>query len=134
MTAALIGLTSVVNANVIQIGQFTGDYQEGFEGIPSPGFPAFIDVFDLNAEVRTTAGGSGVNVTGNWNDISPKSGIHLMGVAAGGGANWIFDTPAMRFGGYFTHIFDSDATAMFYDQYDNIVGIQDMTLTRGVWL
>ena len=116
-------LAPTAGAQVTPIGPFTGAQSDGFETQVSPGFTACVNgrVFNSTADL-CTPGGSGCNITSGWGficTIFPHSGGKLFG-SAGGYAEYTFDTPAQRFGGYFGINYNvSNGTAIFFDANNN---------------
>ncbi|MEE9293890.1 MAG: hypothetical protein V3W34_02850 [Phycisphaerae bacterium] len=112
------------NAQIVAIGEFTGDLSEGFETQPPGQFDVFIDVFGGQGIVQTVTGGAGVHITSGWafnGTVFPHGGSFFMG-SAGPALEWIFDVPALQFGGFFTtNSGTSDAVASFYDEFDNLL-------------
>ena len=122
---------SNVDAAISSIGPFTGQFQEGFESQPSEEFLPELGIFGNQAVVIGTQFESeAVNVTGSWisgsDEVYPHGGSLFMGSVACD-LEWIFDVPAMKFGGYFTTLKESSSTdpgavAVFYDTLDNQIG------------
>ncbi|MCH7701990.1 MAG: hypothetical protein IID37_09900 [Planctomycetes bacterium] len=106
------------------IGPFTGTFQEGFDAGFPPGFFTLINVFGGQAVVRTTDGSANVHVTFSWlffGTVLPHGGDLFMGSALPP-VEWVFDTPALMFGGYFaTNSGTDDAVADFYDDGGNLI-------------
>ena len=98
-----LALSAAASAQVTTIGPFTGSVQEGFEGpqvIFTPCMPQ--RVFNNTADL-CTPNNSGCHTTSGWGfqcSIFPHGGTKLFG-SAGGFAEYTFDNPVQRFGGYF---------------------------------
>lgn len=117
------------NAAIVSIGTFNGVQSEGFEGLPF-GFFASHPVFGNTGVVQTIDGSGSLNITSSWSFfgvVFARTGSHFMG-SAGALPEWVFDTPAQRFGGYFTTNSGTDgAVAFFYDEANNLLGSMDVT-------
>jgi len=110
---------SVASAQVTAIGPFTGADSDSFETQTVGMFtPCVVGRMFNNKADLCTPGNSNAHITGGWGfycSISPHTGTRLFG-SAGGLAEYTFDTPCQRFGGYFGTNFNvSNATARFYD-------------------
>jgi len=123
--AALVAFVGVANAAIVPIGPFTGTYQDSFETQPRMQFLPHYDVFldeewDPHGDVNQLGSGQGLHITYNWGyyyTTYPHSGEVFMGPTYGVGAEWVFDIPAVEFGGYFNTNYQSPgATATFYDE------------------
>ena len=131
VASAFVGccVVGTANAQIVPIGEFTGDHSEGFEGLPF-GFFASHPVFDNTGVVQSIDGGGTLNITSSWSFfgiVFPHSGSRFMG-SAGALPEWVFDTPAQRFGGFFTTNSGVDgAVAFFYDEDDNLLASLDVT-------
>jgi hypothetical protein len=116
---------SVASAQVTPIGPFTGADSESFETQSGTVFTPCVlgRVFNNKADL-CTPGYSGCLIASSWAffcTIHPQSGGRFFG-SAGGFAEYTFDTPAQRFGGYFGTNFNiSNATARFYDAGGNLL-------------
>lgn len=136
MVVTILAPFSLANAMLKTIGPLIGDFSEGFETVPSGTFVSEIEVFDGEAIAKNFAGGPYLNVTGGWSSqdtgdrVTPHSGSRFMG-SSYNGVEWIFNTPAVRFGGYFTTLnvgLNSEgAIANFFDVEDNLLGHMDVT-------
>lgn len=126
VVSALIACCVVghANAQIVSIGPFTGDQSEGFESLPF-GFFTSHPVFGNTGVVRTIDGSSTLLIASSWSFngiVFPHSGSRFMG-SAGALPEWVFDVPALNFGGYFTtNSGTSDAVAFFYDDANNLLG------------
>ena len=132
VVSALIACCVVghANAQINPIGPFTGDKSEGFETQTPGRFDVFIDVFGGQGIVQTVNGGAYVHITSGWSFfgiVYPHSGNYFMG-SAGPALEWIFDVPALQFGGYFTTNSGVDgAVASFYDEANNLMASLPVT-------
>jgi hypothetical protein len=115
---ALVALTSSAFGQT-PIPPFAGTNAEGFEGpqvVFQPCIPA--RVFNNTADLCDTTPPGSMLTTSGWGcqcNIYPHGGGMLCG-SAGGPAEYTFDTPAQRFGGYFgINCNLPDATVQFYD-------------------
>ena len=127
----VFGTACNVNAATTSIGPFTGQYQEDFESQPPGAFLPELDIFSDQAVVRgTQSEDPAVHITSDWSSsddhVYPHGGSLFMG-SLGNDLEWIFDVPAMKFGGYFTTMklsssIDPGAVAVFYDDFDNQIG------------
>ncbi len=131
MVSAIIacGFAAHANAQVVPIGEFTGDHSEGFELLPF-GFFTSHPVFDNTGVVRTIDGSETLIITSSWSFMGvvfPHSGSRFMG-SASALPEWVFDVPALQFGGFFTtNSGTSDAVAFFYDEFDNLLASLPVT-------
>ena len=111
-------------AQIVPIGEFTGDHSEGFESLMF-GFFTSHPVFNDTGVVRTIDGSNSLIITSSWvfmGTVFPHSGSRFMG-SAGALPEWVFDVPALQFGGFFTtNSGTDDAVAFFYDEDDNLLG------------
>jgi hypothetical protein len=119
-----LAFSASASAQVTTIGPFTGAQSEGFENGPQVIFLPCVPqrVFNNTADL-CTPGNSGCHTTSGWGfycSIYPHSGARLFG-SAGGYAEYTFDTPVQRFGGYFgNHTPDpSFGTVILFDVNNN---------------
>jgi hypothetical protein len=126
-----LALSAGASAQITPTGPFVGGQSDGFE---TQGFGGFFPcianrVFNNTADL-CTPGNSGCNITGSWGfscSIFPHSGIALFG-SAQGYAEYTFDVPAQRFGGYFGVNWQvGDGTAIFFDSNGAQIGSQVIT-------
>jgi hypothetical protein len=133
---ALLASAGMASASIVSIGEFTGDYQEGFETQPRFQFLPHYDVFGGMGDVNQVGGGQGLHITTGWaffQTIFPHGGDVFMG-GAGVNAEWVFDVPAKRFGGYFgTNADVPDAMAYFYDEAGNLIDSLAVGAPLGSW-
>ena len=130
--SALFACCVVGHANaeaISTIGPFTGAQSEGFESLPF-GFFTSHPVFNNTGVVRTIDGSNTLNITSGWSffgTVFPHGGSRFMG-SAGALPEWVFDVPALRFGGFFTTNSGVDgAVAFFYDEFDNLLASLPVT-------
>ena len=119
-------VVSAASAQIVPIGPFVGDRQEGFETQTRGQFLPSYDVFDDTAIVEKLGAGSlGLHITTSWGffcTVRPNGGEVFMGGPSDINANWIFDTPAQRFGGYFSTNADTPGgRALLYDENNNLL-------------
>ncbi|MEE9129982.1 MAG: hypothetical protein V3T84_08180 [Phycisphaerales bacterium] len=118
------GVVGHANAQIVPIGEFTGDHSEGFESLPF-GFFTSHPVFDNTGVVRTIDGSETLIIASSWSFMGivfPHSGGRFMG-SASALPEWVFDVPALQFGGFFTtNSGTSDAVAHFFDVDNNSLG------------
>jgi hypothetical protein len=123
--AGAMGLAWGASAQVMTTGPFTGDFDEGWEDFPFPEFVPQYVVFDGNAVVNAIGPGQGLHVTFSWGffcTVFPFEGAKFMG-GAGVNAEWVFNEPVKRFGGYFSTNADiPGAVANVYDEANNLMG------------
>jgi hypothetical protein len=135
---AVAGSAGAAFGQVTPVGPFTGDRQEGLEGLNNPCPPCFHEclpsrVFQQTADLCAYDGPNpgSMSVPGGWSffcQIGPHSGQILAG-SAGGVAEYKFDTPAGAFGGYFgTNCGTADATAEFFDEGGVMFATAPMTV------
>ena len=136
VVSALIacGVVGRANAQIIALGEFTGDKSEGFETQTPFQFLPSYDVFDGQGVVQQLGAGQGLHITTGWSFFStvfPHGGARFMG-GAGVNAEWVFDTPALRFGGFFATNADvPGAIALFFDDAGNMIGQADVAAPLG---
>jgi hypothetical protein len=100
---AFLAFAGIANAQISSIGPFTGQQQEGFNG-GNFGFALCVPqrVFNNTADLCDTTG-TGAHVTSGWSfmcTIFPHTPPTFFG-SAGGPAQYTFDNPVKKFGGYF---------------------------------
>lgn len=139
MMAGLVGvaLSCTAGAQVTSIGEFTGDAIETFEAIgPANPYPGGIDIF----------GGQGAfddNFTDPWitanlsdsdNTLFAYDGA-FMGLAPTGWTLFTFDTPVVKFGGFFAHLSQGDPTGSvtFLDEQGGTIDAVGVTLLYNEW-
>lgn len=124
LTFAFAAIPIVAVAQVTPIGPFTGALQEGWEAQPS-GFQSQYTIFGGAGTANQLGGGQGLLIASGWSffsNISPHSGGAFMG-GAGVNYEFIFNTPAFQFGGFFgTNADTPGAMATFFDASNVQIG------------
>src|SRR5688572_18342744 len=118
-------LAGAASAQIVATGQFSGQQSEGFETQPSQQFTTCIPNRVLNSTADLCdPQGNAIHITPSWGffcTIFPHSGNKLC-ASAGGPAEWIFDQPASRFGGFWgTNSGTAGAVAEFYDSSNLLI-------------
>jgi hypothetical protein len=135
--AAAAGTTAVASAQITPIGPFTGPYTESFQTQTPGQFTQCVigRVFDNTADLCDTTG-NGAHITGGWGfmcSIGPHSGTLFFG-SAGGPAQYKFDSPVQKFGGYFgTNSGTDNGKAIFYDVNNNELASLEFTTAGCTW-
>jgi hypothetical protein len=117
--------SAAASAQVAPIGPFTGTDSEGFESQSAQAFNHCVvgRVFNDQGELCSRSS-IGAHIATQWIftcTLFPHSGGHFFG-SAEGLAEYTFDTPVLRFGGYFATNFSVPAgTAEFYDAGGNLL-------------
>jgi hypothetical protein len=118
-------LGTAASAQIVSIGPFTGARQEGYETQTRFQFLTQYTVFQGQGTVNQVGNGQGLHITTGWGffyQIFPHGGEVFMG-GAGVNYEYVFQTPALRFGGYFgTNADVPDATVTFFDENGNQIG------------
>jgi len=123
------GIGAAAQGQIVPIGEFVGDYQEDMESQIGGQFDECLPnrVFDATADL-CTPGSEHANITSGWSfqcTIYPHGGSKFFG-SAGQYAEYTFDEPVGKFGGWFgSHSGYPDATVEFYDVNDNLLGSVD---------
>ena len=121
-------------AQVVPVGPFTGDLQEGFESF-SKGFGPQLVCFGGAATANQIGGTQGLYVINAWfyfGGIFAFEGFLFMGGTSGVTVEWVFDQPATRFGGYFgTNYSQPGATATFYDAAGQVMATLPIDCPNG---
>ena len=134
LTVGMSGAWQPVSAEIISIDEFIGDKSEGFETQTPFEFQRSYDVFGGQGVVQQIGEGQGLLIATKWifyTTVFPHSGDFFMG-GAGVDAEWVFDTPVKRFGGYFTTNSDvQHGVANFFDDAGNMIGQMDVTAPLG---
>ncbi|MGD1915149.1 MAG: GC-type dockerin domain-anchored protein [Phycisphaerales bacterium] len=121
---SILAVPAVALAQVTAVGPFTGDLQEGFDGLPG-GFPPSHPVFDGTGEMISTGGS--MHTTTGWGfrcTIRPFEGTRLA-ASASGFVRFEFDEDVGSFGGYFGTNADTagpDGTARFFNAAGDLIG------------
>ncbi|MEO6709920.1 MAG: hypothetical protein ABI054_09775, partial [Planctomycetota bacterium] len=125
-------LSAAASAQIVTTGPFTGQQSDGFETQTAGVFSTCIlgRVFNNTADLCDPMGNS-AHITGGWGffcSIGPHGGTRLFG-SAGGPAEYTFDSPATKFGGFFgTNSGTADATVEFYDISNNLISTATATI------
>jgi len=123
----IVGLVlyGAAHAQIISVGPFTGAFQEGYETQPRFSFQTQYTVFGGQGTVNSLNNQNSLHVTTGWSFfhvIYPHGGEQFMG-GAGVNYEYVFNQPALRFGGYFgTNADVPDAVVYFYDENGNQIG------------
>jgi hypothetical protein len=126
LSLPLFALCSASAAAQTPIGPFVGANSESFANLSI--FTACVNnrIFNNTADL-CTPNNNGCLVNGGWSfvcTIFPRSNPYMFG-SASGYAEYSFDTPAKRFGGYFgANSGYPDATFNFYDNSGNLISSQ----------
>ena len=124
-------LSSAASAQIVVTGPFTGQQSDSFETQTAGQFTTCIlgRVFNNTADLCDPSGNA-IHITSGWSfmcTIFPNSGGRFT-ASAGGPAEYTFDQPATRIGGFFgTNSGTADATAEFFDIGNNLIGTQNVT-------
>lgn len=125
LLVAVAGFVATASAAITPIGQFAGTYFEGFEKHATGQFLPQLVVFDGAGVVNQVGAGQGLHVTTGWGyyyTTYPYGGTKFMGPTYGITAEWVFNVPAIKFGGFFTTNYQSSgATATFFDENNNVL-------------
>ena len=120
----LLTLAAAAPGAVSVIGPFAGDLSDTFDQYSSVNAVQQLSVFNGAGVIRNLSAGGAIKIEFasqfNGDLVVPISGM-MMGQL--GIADWVFTTPAARFGGYWENNSGaSDATVSFFDATDNLVG------------
>lgn len=124
-------LAGAASAQIVPTGPFTGQQSDGLETQTAGQFTTCIQgrMFNNTADLCDPTFNS-IHITSGWGffcTIFPHSGGKFT-ASAGGPAEFTFDQPATRFGGYFgTNAGTADATAEFYDVGGNLLTSLNVT-------
>ena len=141
----LVGLVAIVlgsaaaSADVIPIGQFSGDMFEGFEAIGSPGgYPGPFEIFDGQAVMDDDLAHTVMIAYSLYSGITEESIYPYNGNLMGGlptGWGYIeFDTPVVDFGGYIGTADNLTGTTFtFKDDAGAVIDTLPVTLTLAEW-
>lgn len=146
---ALAVFAPTVSADIFGLEeQFASHFTEGFELYDVGGYP-LIDVFDETGFVTAIGANESpqspmvqifTGVTINGVNVHALSGAKMMGNTFSDdfspGIRWHFDKPAQKFGGYFaTNNLTGNATALFYDKNNNLLGQKTIFIPiDGTWV
>ena len=139
VTATVLLFGSGVARGVInEIGPFAGVVSEGFEGMETgPNYVSQLSVLGGGGIVRTVDSAPTIIVTIGWEGegIGWPHGDRLFMGSSQGAVEWVFDTPAQKFGGYFATVMNvSDATALFYDADGNLLDALSVNVPASPWV
>ena len=127
-------LATAAEAQVVPVGPFAGEMQEGFESFPK-GFGPQLVCFGGAATANQIGGTQGLYVINAWfyfGGIFAHEGFLFMGGTSGVTVEWVFEQPATRFGGYFgTNYSQSGATATFYDDAGQVMAAHPIACPNG---
>lgn len=103
ISATTLALSGVAAASITPVGQFNGQYQEGFEGFSSSWTTGSVPVFSGLASVREKSNGSLIATTAWYftGVVKPHEGTRFMG-SPGGWTEYAFNAPLATFGGFFS--------------------------------
>jgi hypothetical protein len=120
-----IGIAASSPAGVTSVGPFAGQYHENSNQHSSNMAVQVLPVFDGLGTLENLSEGGAIKV--EWSSslsgdlVSPLSGMMCgqLGIA-----QWVFDEPVCRFGGWFENNSGADdATLEFYDVNDQLIGV-----------
>ncbi len=136
-----------------RIDPFSGTYMEGFENTYYGPFKKS-EMFEGQAMLVSSLNSTTISVTQAWfyrdsqsgeilDTVTAHTGRQFMG-SFRGGVQWLFDTPAAQFGGYFSRLMVPDensqprneetALVEFFDADDNFIGSDTITAPfSGQW-
>jgi hypothetical protein len=134
----LVFASGVAKGVINEIGPFEGVVSEGFEGMETgPNYVSQLSVLGGAGMVRTVDGTPTIIVTIGWEGegIGWPHGDRLFMGSSQGAVEWVFDTPAQKFGGYFATVMNvSDATALFYDAEGNLLDALRVNVPASPWI
>jgi hypothetical protein len=135
----VLALAGSAFATITPVAPFTGSASENFTNITPPfQFQAqYTGLFGGAAVLNAfPAGATAMHLTSGWGffvTVFARS-APLMAAGAGCNAEYVFDAPVTKFGGYFTTNADSGgATAVFLDDTGAIIGEQPVQAPQGTW-
>jgi hypothetical protein len=129
---AVLVVSSIAAAQITAIPQFAGVDSEGFETQPPQGFSSCVQgrVFNNKGDLCVPANPNG-QISSGWGFacmMLARTGSYFYG-SAGGYAEYTFDSPAQRFGGWFgTNTGTPDAVARFYDVNGALLATKVVTI------
>lgn len=135
---AVAGLfASAASADIVAVGEFTGDYFEGMENISPPqGHTGGFGIFNNQAHVNdalTNQPWVTTNLNGPDGTILPYDG-NFMGLAPTGWVTIDFDAPISSFGGFFsTSTIGAIGSIAFLDAAGDTIDILDFNVTAYDW-
>lgn len=137
--AVCLGGASLAHGAVVPIGEFTGDAFEGFENIIPPGphtgpMPIFggSATFDDNFVDPWIV--NSLSTSPPLDELMLAYNGNLMGLTPTGWTVFEFDTPIVRFGGYFGMLSDvAGGNVSFLDAQGATVETLDFEIPRNEW-
>jgi len=138
-----IALTVVTNArshaDITPIAQFTGQWSENFDEFPADGAFRSLNLFGGHGSVRVEGDNNSIKL--EWySSLGGDEVIPISNLMCGqlGIADWEFQQPVMRFGGFWeNNSHADDATAEFFDAGDTLIGTRvvpvSATAQHWVW-
>ncbi len=144
---ALFAAPATAGDGLTNIEPFSGQYSDGFEAVDWGEYFS-LDVFSgmgtttpIGAEQQGGGAPTLSVVFGVFLGVSLDafSGLKTMGTVFEDGdsapVRWTFHTPAHRFGGFFGTVDTGSpgATAFFFDESNDLIGIEDVTVPIGGW-
>ena len=137
--ALLLSGTCLASADIVEIGEFTGDMFEGFENISSPGgLPSPIDICDGQATLDDTLAHTIMIANSLYSFptdeyIYPYNG-NLMGGSVTGWAAIEFDTPVTDFGSFIGTADElNDSLVTFYDDQGAVIASMPIVIEHPLW-
>jgi hypothetical protein len=133
---AMLAFTSFAAADIMPIGQFTGDMSETFEDNLGSGTYPEVPLFEGNAILDDTL--SGIAVITEWWEggggrLEPYEG-ELFGGTPTGSQVITFSTPITQFGGYISTVSTfSNATVSFFDEDGQVMENLLAEITPVTW-
>ncbi len=131
-------LAATATADVVPIDPFVGDHTDTFNRFSSTQAVQTLPVFDDTATLNNlTSGGAikvelGSSLSGDL--VLPRSGWMAGQLGIG---QWLFDQPAVRFGGYFeNNSGQDDATVEFFDDQGALLATvtASIPVDGGTWV
>jgi hypothetical protein len=137
IATVLAAVAGFSGAAVTPVGPFTGHFTDTFNQYTNTNAVAQLDVFSGNGVIRRVGTEGSIKV--EWssqlgNDlVVPLSGMMIGQLCI---ADWVFDAPAIRFGGWWENNSGiSDAQVEIFDAADNLLGapVADVPVTAQQW-
>lgn len=135
LAAALFPMPA--RADILPIGQFTGDHTESFNEFSNTLAVQSLPVFGSLGTLNNVTSGGAIKVefssSLNGDLVTPISGMMAgqLGIA-----DWRFNQPLLKFGGFWENNSGAnDATVSFYDSADNLLGtaVANVPVTAQHW-
>jgi hypothetical protein len=111
------------SADITPIGSFVGDASDNFDQHTTIMTEQSLPVFDSMGTLENLSAGGAIKVEFSSQFLGHQV-VSITGMMAGqlGVAQWVFNTPAVRFGGMWENNSGTDdATVEFYDVNDNLI-------------